>query len=340
MKKISILLFACFLISVGSLWAQPQILYSVTSDDEVYTANLDGTGTPSSLVANATTAVEGAVGMFPDFTNNLLYIAGGNNSGIWTAPLTGGTSTLLANSTPGDEHFDVYVDVANSRYFYSSDDASGAWVANTNGTGSATQIRSSGDPVGACHGLDYNPATNLVYVTQIRDDRISAINVATGVATTLFDSNDGVDGPRGVNIDPVNGRIYWTQFANSNGPGQIMVANLNGTGTPTVLYTTTSPNLPHGILIDYTTNLLYWAEFVQYTQGSRIMVGNSTGAATPSVLINLPNAQNLRGLEFGQPLQPVQPQVPTLSEWGLILLGLIMLTFGTITVWRRRYAYA
>ena len=340
MKKFFSLCCLLILGSLGMLWAQNQILISDTDNDIIYTANLDGTGTPTALISPATGQTQGPVGMFADFTNNLLYITEGNGRYAVTAPLTGGSGTLIPNSTPpGGEHFDIYADVANSRYFFSTDNSNGISVANTSGVGAATPVRTSGANVGSVHGLDYNPATDLLYAAEIRDDDITVVNVATGVATTLFDAGDGVDGPRGLNIDPVNGWIYWSQHTGGGGTGSVWRGDINGTGSPTQLYASSSGLIPHGILIDYSTGLLYWVEFGSFGGPSNVMVAAADGSGTPSVLHSFPSTR-LRGLEFGQPLQVQQQIVPTLSQWGLILLALGIVAMGTVMVWRRRNAYA
>ena len=46
-------------------------------------------------------------------------------------------------------------------------------------------------------------------------------------------------------------------------------------------------------------------------------------------------------LAFTLTIAPAGPTtVPTLSEWGLILLGLIVVSIGTITVWRKKYTFS
>lgn len=36
-------------------------------------------------------------------------------------------------------------------------------------------------------------------------------------------------------------------------------------------------------------------------------------------------------------LQGGAPLVPTMSQWGLIILGLIVLSFGVVMIWKRRF---
>jgi hypothetical protein len=58
---------------------------------------------------------------------------------------------------------------------------------------------------------------------------------------------------RDVAVDPGNGKIFWGD--NSTGTGKIFIANLNGSGTPTVLLTTP---LIDQIQIDVSNQEIYW----------------------------------------------------------------------------------
>lgn len=320
-------------IEFGQAISLPQILISDAQNDLIYVANINGAGTPTALISSATGNAQGPVGMFPDFANNLLYIADQSGRRALTAPLTGGAGTVIPNSNPpNNQHFDIYADPANGRYFFTSDAGNGVWVAPINGVGAATRVRTSGASTGRPHGIDYNPATDNLYVAGRSSNRIVEIHAGTGAASPLFDAGDGVNEPRGIHIDPVNGRIYWTQQSS------VWSGNLDGTGPATQLFTTGSGFQAQGVLNDYSTGLLYWVEFDQISS-SRVMVANADGAGTPAVLFTF-NTGFLSGIEFSQPLPQPPVPMPTLSEWGLILLGLIILAIGTVAVWRRRHAWA
>jgi hypothetical protein len=296
-----ILAFVCLVFAVAfcvdRAFAQ-RLYFSATDENRIYSASLDGSGTPSIVVDPATSGSQGPVGLFADLATSQLYIAGGNNSEIRTAPLFGGSSNILANSTAGDEHFDVFADSANSRYFYSTDNGTNGslWVANTNGSGSATQLFSGS--TGSIHGIDYSTSTDQLYLAEIRDDQITRVNAdGSGAPTVLFDSTDGVAGPRGLEIDVAGGRVFWAQQG-ANFLGEIWSGNLDGSGTPTMLYQSSSL-LTHDVILDPSSGLLYWTEFQQFggLGSSRIMVGNADGTGMPMVLHNLANVNGrIRGI--------------------------------------------
>lgn len=70
---------------------------------------------------------------------------------------------------------------------------------------------------------------------------------------------------------------------------------------------------------------------------------NSTGNAQVSWTIGEGVTQTFVGSSdaltqgFHQPdFQPQPPQIPTLSEWGLICLGLLIACFGAAMLWNRK----
>jgi hypothetical protein len=337
MKKLYLLglVLACSVsLPVG---AQSQILFGMADGNSVYTANLDGSGTPTLLIAGAV-GVD-VVGIFADTANDLLYMNDGNGRWTYVAPLSGGVSgTQLPNSNPpGSEHFMIYVDVPNGRYFFCSDETNGVWVANTDGTGVTSQVFTSGDiPGDNPHGVDYDPATDTLYVAGLTGaSGIWSANVSTGVGTLLYDAADGVTGARGLRIDPAAGTLYWVQHdAGTAGTGEVWSANMDGTGSPTLLYNVPDPYLAADVLPDPTSGLLYWSEYDRNTT-SRIMVAPANGSGIPSVLHTTTAGGRMRGLAFGQPLIATAI-VPTMGEWGLIILTLLLLTAGMIAIRRAR----
>ena len=96
----------------------------------------------------------------------------------------------------------------------------------------------------------------------------------TGSASTLFNPGSGV---RGIAIDPAGGKIY----ADTGGgaPGNIVVANLDGTGA-TTLYA--SEDGPEQIAVDPAAGKIYWADF----GSNMIRVANLNGTGSPSTLFS------------------------------------------------------
>ena len=309
LKLQDVLLLSLLLLFLSTtLLSQEQILFASSQTNEIYIANLDGSGTPTLYIDNAVS--DDIVGIYADHASGLLYMNDGNDRETYTAPLAGGVSgTLLPNSSPPTgEHFAVYVDSPNDRYFFCVDEENSLYVANTNGMGTATKVITSGDiPDDNLHGLDYDPATDMAYVCGLgAAEGVWSVNVATGAATQLFDATDGVTGARGLRIDATAGKIYWAQHqgGGSSSIREIMVANLDGSGTVTQLYNVPSPFLPADVLLHVPSGKIYWSEF-DTDDDSRIMVGNLDGSGSPAVLhtFTANNGGYMRGLAFAQPVE-------------------------------------
>jgi hypothetical protein len=114
---------------------------------------------------------------------------------------------------------------------------------------------------------------------------IGAWSVAkTGTATTAFSGSQAAD--FGANaIDTGTGRIWFGVRGGNGSAGLVQVANLDGSGTPTTLYTRAANLSVGSTVIDAVGNRLYWCEFpatgqVGDTAGS-VMRGSLDGSATP-----------------------------------------------------------
>jgi len=332
MKKLSFLILslACFIQSVAG---QDQLIFSDTQNDRIYVANLDGSGSPQVLVDNATGETAGPTGLFYDAVNDLLYINNGNERETYVissdgmTPITGPASFLPNSNPPSGEHFAIQVDLPNNRYFFCTDNSNGIWVANTDGSGTSQAVITTGTSIDNGSGMDYNATTNTVVAGSNESNNIVSVDVSTGVSTLLFDNEDGVSGPRGLRIDKSGGRIFWAQHTGgNNGSGKIMVGNLDGSGTPSMLYDVPAPYLPYDVLVDERNDHIYWSEFNR-SSGSRVMKGNLDGSSSPVVLHNMSTTGYMRGLAFAN-----ISAIPTLSQWGLFLFGLLIVSLGLITV--------
>jgi hypothetical protein len=301
-------MIVCLVVFLGIVPASlaQNLVFANTVTNEILVAPKDGSGPVSVLHSNAVSGAYGPVQLAAVPSTNKLYIGGGNYSEIREANLDGaGTTAILPNSTPGAEHFGVAVDLSGARLFYSTDNAAAGsiWVANLDGTGTASAIFIG--LTGSVHGLNYDASTDRLYFAEIRDSRITQANAdGSGTPTVLFDAADGVSGPRGISIDVANGWIYWAQQGG------------------------TSVNRA---AIDPFSQLLYWTEFTQGDLPATVMVGNSNGSGVPSVLYDVGTGM-LRGLDFDEAIDAV----PMLNRAALAVLSALLLCAITILVVHRQ----
>jgi hypothetical protein len=114
----------------------------------------------------------------------------------------------------------------------------------------------------------------------------------------------GVD----VAVDPVNGKIFWGD--NSTGTGKIFMANLDGSGTPTVLLTTTRINQ---MQIDVINQKIYWID----TATNRIYRSNIT---SPAAVVLPLNPLTLRAIALD--LRPSKLHLYYLDDGNVYRAGL------------------
>jgi hypothetical protein len=312
-------MIVCLVVFLGIVPASlaQNLVFANTVTNEILVAPKDGSGPVSVLHSNAVSGAYGPVQLAAVPSTNKLYIGGGNYSEIREANLDGaGTTAILPNSTPGAEHFGVAVDLSGARLFYSTDNAAAGsiWVANLDGTGTASAIFIG--LTGSVHGLNYDASTDRLYFAEIRDSRITQANAdGSGTPTVLFDAADGVSGPRGISIDVANGWIYWAQ----QGGTSVNRAAIDGSGAVMTLFAAQPGFLPHSVKIDPFSQLLYWTEFTQGDLPATVMVGNSNGSGVPSVLYDVGTGM-LRGLDFDEAIDAV----PMLNRAALAAMRRLM----------------
>ncbi|MDX2361075.1 MAG: HYR domain-containing protein [Crocinitomicaceae bacterium] len=264
-------------ISAGA----PAMLYYTNTNGNVSVASWDGSVTPTLLYNSGSNAV----GVDHDPIADDLYWSRGNTWDITTASADGlGTPVDLPNSNgQGNEHLDVDLDPANARHFFTTGNGAGIYSALMDGTGSAALLYNSG---GSVNSVDYNPTNDRVYFTGIGANEVHGMDANGSNESVLFNGVDGVNSPRGIITDATT--IYWV----NQGSGNIMSGNIDGTGTPVILYTGSDP---YHIDLDEGSGMLFWTE--KGNTGD-IMTAPADGSGAPTVVYT-GLGTNLRGISLG-----------------------------------------
>jgi hypothetical protein len=93
----------------------------------------------------------------------------------------------------------------------------------------------------------------------------------------LFDKQDEVWGPQGLVVDKKQGRVYWADYGNV----QILMGNMDGSGSPTVLYDQNDGlEGPLAIALDTLQQALYWSDLRKH----QIIKGDTRGT-TPVAMV-------------------------------------------------------
>jgi hypothetical protein len=235
---------------------------------------------------------------------NLVAATGGPNAG---GPL------------PGFARLEFAIDFAGNRIFSTTGNGTDIAVGPLDNSSNGSALYNNvGGPV---NGIEYNASNDQIYFCQLGGPGagIRVANATTpNTPTTLFPGSDF----RQLVLDVPNGMIYWTDLVSS----RIMSGPITG-GTATPLFTGIVG--AYGIDLDESTGTLYWT-----TIGGRVYSGDVNG--TNQALL-YSGFNNSRGITLGQIQSQPQP-VPTLSQWGLILLALVMVNIAAVALWRRRFA--
>jgi low density lipoprotein receptor-related protein 5/6 len=136
--------------------------------------------------------------------------------------------------------------------------------------------------------------------------------------------DDGGAEFHGVALDPGTGKMYWCQHRGE--PGAIRRGNLDGSGTEDVV---TGLDYPWGIALDLAAGKMYWTNYVDHGGADRIQRANLDGSNVEDIIV----------MEVGNTCDialALTGPIPTISEWGLMAMGLLVLAAGTTVLMRRQ----
>ncbi|PKP17520.1 MAG: hypothetical protein CVU05_15400, partial [Bacteroidetes bacterium HGW-Bacteroidetes-21] len=239
--------------------------------------SFDGTST-SLLYPNAASDYSGPVGIEYVPQNGQLYWGGGNQHEIYYALADGsGTPDILTNSQIGGEHHDLDIDYPNNRYFFSAG-SDGIYVANLDNSGTSTQVIDAEYAI----GLEYNATDQKLYFTEVNNNYISTVSDDGNDYTVLYDNSVGVNGPRDLVIDEENSLVYWV----NKGTNSIMVGNMDGSGTPSTLYSGQTGIF--GLYLLKSSQMLYWTTFSSGSNSSFDVIKKApaNGIGTPVTVVS------------------------------------------------------
>lgn len=223
-------------------------------------------------------------GIAIDVANGLIYWSEIGNQEIRSGNLdgSGGVDFLYDAISPRD----VAIDATNIYWAEINEpgDDDVILAAPIDGSGPIAPLyTSSGDGLNGPNGIEVNPATGDVYWGEVFNQAIVQGNNTATDFNPLFLNSDGAEGPRGIAIDIAGAKIYWADFDRSNKDGKIFRGELDGTGTPTILFDLGTNTFPHGLAIDLVGGLIYWTD----VRNNEIIVANLDGTGTPTTLFDV-----------------------------------------------------
>ncbi len=282
---------ACPVLAQSLYWTQ-------LTPPSVQVGDFTGAGSPAILFDEATDGLQSNIGIAVDSANAKVYFSEFVNELVLVGNLDGsGSPTVLFDNPTDGVHRPqgVALDVSGGKvYWTSGNGASGntIMVGNLNGSGSPVVLfDNASDGVFAPYGIAVDLSNSKVYWGEApgtaQNNRIRVGNLdGSGTPTDLFDSaTDGLDFPLEIALDVSNDRIYWVEGDPGTLAGRnIKVGNLNGSGSPTILFDNPTDGLafPAGIALDVANAKLYWTDLVT----NKIQVGNLDGSGSPTDLFD------------------------------------------------------
>ena len=212
--------------------------------------------------------------------------------------------------------YGIDLDLVNNKIYYSSKSQHKIFRGDLDGSNQEEIVTDAKGPF----GIAVDPANNVFYWLGqqnpsnsgvIKRAELDGSNVTTLLSGLQFCVED-------IAIDKLNGKLYWTNVCED----RIRSCNLDGSGNTSVL--TGQANVL-GLALDPAAGKMY------YTDGSTIERADLDGNNVET-LHN--GGSGYRAIALGS-LQVI----PTLGEWALITLALIILSMSTVYVmrWKGRF---
>lgn len=291
-------LFLCFTLS-----SQSKIFWGNTNNSVIYSSNIDGTNVLSLIGTD-----------FPEDiaynpNDGFLYWVDGASQrpSINRMNIDGsGNTVLIPNLSSPDG---IALDLCNGKMYYIESIPNTISRANLDGSNIEIVVTGlSGGP----EGIAIDVQNQNIYWAESSGGRIMKANF-NGLNVQPVIS--GLSGPLKLSKDMSNGQIYFTERTNNR------VSRVNGDGTGyTVLNSTIAA--PGGIEVDFVNNFIY----VSASNGVYRMNLNGTGLTTLVSQTGTKLSLALNGNASACNLAPI----PTMNQWGIITLCLLMFIFGAV----------
>ncbi|NMM46829.1 IPT/TIG domain-containing protein [Marinigracilibium pacificum] len=172
-------------------------------------------------------------------------------------------------------------------YLYFAEEVSNRIIKAKEDGSSFEVLYDSEDGVSTPSSITIDYSTNKLYWTNKGNGAIMVGNtMGTEVPYPLFGEQEVLWYSYGIQVDSINSKIYFSDFI-----GSIKVGELDGTGTPTVIYDTNNTDKiywPSDIYTDFLRGKIYWTD----ESLSVIMEANIDGSGDIKELFNTSDGLN------------------------------------------------
>jgi hypothetical protein len=256
----------------------------------IWSANRDGTGSPTPLYDYHDDNMPNAVGIEANLDNGNLYFAGANYRNIYNATLDGmGTINTIPNTSSNGNLLDLEIDQDGNKLFY-TDSNNGIFSTNIDGSASPTQLVGGTQVV----SLTFDKTHQKIYYVNPN----GAIGVVDANGSNANNNLFLANSPRGITINEAIGRLFWVEKDSK----EIYTALVDGSETPHVLYSfAVGDNFvqnAYGIDFDPATNMLFWTAFGNNFDDT-VYTASADGSGIPAIVYK-GNFGSIRGIAAGR----------------------------------------
>ena len=269
-------------------------IYFTGTDGMIWSANRDGSGTPTVLYDYHDNNMHTAVGVEIDLDNSNVFFAGAYYRNIYSAPLDGlGIINTIPNTSASGNLHDFEIDREGNRLFYTNQ-SSGVFSTSIDGSASPTQI-----VAGNIVALTFDKTHQKIYFV----NPYGTIGVVDADGSNANHNLFWANSPREITINEATGRLFWIE-KNSK---EIWTALVDGSEAPYVLYSfSVGDNFvqnAYGIDFDPNTNSLFWTAF-GYSNEDTVYTASADGLGVPQILYR-GNFGRIRGIAAGRNIRGV-----------------------------------
>ncbi len=175
----------------------------------------------------------------------------------------------------------VTIDNATGTIYWCNSGSGQVMKGSADGLSAVTPLFGGQAVISYAYGIGIDKKHNKLFTSDF-DEYIKVGKLdGSGTTTVLYDTSnfDQMGAPSNLFVDAGHGKLYWADENASN----IVAANIDGTGTPEVLFDQSDGvNRADGVFVDYTAKKIYWTE----TNANVIARGNLDGSGMREVLIS------------------------------------------------------
>ncbi|WP_235295271.1 IPTL-CTERM sorting domain-containing protein [Portibacter lacus] len=301
MSKILTFLF----VFIGfSLVAQTSIYWGNTGDGTIKSSDLDGTNVQT--LTSISTFPEDVV--YNPLNDSLYFVDGSSAATIFRMATDGsGLVNLISGLSSPDG---MELDLAAGKMYYA--ESTPQTISKANLDGSNIEVVVTG--TGLLEGIALDIANQKIYWAVTGASQINSADFDGSNVTNVF---TGTNGTLKLAKDMSSGFIYFTEFSGNN----LSRINPDGTGYTVI---TSGLNTPGGVVLDADSGKIFFND----RNGIYSINLDGTGLTT---LVSESGLKLTIELNNNRSLPP-SAGVPTLGQWGIITLSLLVLIFGIVGI--------